>query len=335
MEKRFYDSGKPFFCDLIITEKCMLACKMCRMWQSTNDAGDIPTGLWQRFIDSLAEFLHGAPAQLQFVGGEPLMKHDVLPLIRYASLKGFSTTMTTNGYLIDRAMAVEIINSGLDTLVFSLDGVKSATHDYLRGRPGVFDRVVSAIELVDKHRDKNPRIHIVTTIMEPNLDELIELATWVNKDKRIENISFQAVMQPFFTASDDAWYEKDEFNFLWPKDSAKVAAVLDSLKRLKEANYRITNPAGQFAVFKEYFNRPERFIKATKCNLGHNALSVNTLGKIFLCMAMGPIGDIRDAKDVAELWFSGQAQLVREKIGQCNNNCKSMINCFFEDEQRL
>lgn len=328
----FYDSNKPFFCDLIVTETCMLNCRMCRMWQSKNDAKDIPVVFWQRFIDSLAEFLHGASAQIQLVGGEPLMKAETISLIRHAGSKGLATTMTTNGYLVDEKMASEIVVSGLNTLVFSLDGIKSQTHDFLRGKPGVFDKTVAAIYLISKYRKNTPRINIVTTIMGPNLNELTELAQWANKEKIIENISFQAVMQPFFTNPDDQWYAKEEFGFLWPKDLAKIAEVLAAIKQLKKEGCRITNPAGQFDVFRAYFEYPEKFVKVLKCNLGYNAISVNTSGKIFLCMATEPIGDIREDRSVKEMWFSEKAEQVRRDIQSCKRNCKSMINCFFEEE---
>ena len=323
---------KPGFCDLIITENCMLKCRMCNMWQSKNGSESPEIGVWKNFIDYFADFTENK-AQVQFVGGEPLIKKGLLGFIRYTAQKGLSTTMTTNGYLIDKNMAGDIASSGLNTLVFSLDGARKETHDFLRGVNGAYDRVMNAIELLGKLKNDSLRIHIVTTVMRQNLDDLLELAGWVNRNGIIDSISFQAVMQPFFTPQDNEWYKKEEFLHLWPEDADKVDYVLDALAGLKSNGYKINNPVSQFRVFKSYFRHPERFVKASRCNLGYNSVSVNTSGKIFLCLSMDPIGDIRDGKNMEEVWFSEEAERVRDSIKNCKNNCKSMINCFFEEER--
>lgn len=331
MVSRINQNKKPVFCDLVITENCMLKCKMCKMWQSKNDLGELSIEIWKRFIDSFADFVEGN-AQVQFVGGEPLLKKGILDLVRHTTNKGFLTTMTSNAYLIDEKMARGLIDSGLSTLVLSLDSMKRQTHDFLRGVEGTYDRLIRAISLLSKFNNNSLRLHIVTTIMQTNLDDILELTEWVNRNGAIDHISFQAVMQPFFTLLNNTWYEKEEFSFLWPKDTSKVDYVLDGLINLKKEGYKITNPASQFKIFKSYFKDPDRFVKTSRCNLGYNSITVNTAGKIFLCNSMEPIGDIQEGKDIEELWFSEKAKQVRDNIRNCKYNCKLMINCFFEEE---
>ena len=48
---------------------------------------------------------------------------------------------------------------------------------------------------------------------------------------------------------------------------------------------------------------------------------------------MEPIGDIKEGKDIGELWISDKAEQVRDDIRNCNYNCKLLINCFFEEEK--
>lgn len=325
---------KPIFCDLVITEKCMLKCKMCRMWQSNNNSENLELDVWKRFIDSLADFVKGK-AQVQFVGGEPLLKKGVLDLIKYAAKKGFSTTMTTNAYLMNEKIAKDIAESGLNTIVFSLDSIKKETHDFLRGVDGVYDRVMNGIEFLARLNSNSLKIHIVTTIMQQNLDDLLELTEWANQNNAINGISFQAIMQPFFTAQDEDWHKKEEFSFLWPNDIDKVTYVLNKLVELKKRGYKITNPIAQFNIFKAYFRHPEKFVKASRCNLGYNSITVNSAGKIFLCNFMEPIGNMQDGKDVSKLWISDKASEVRDNIKNCKYNCKLLVNCFFEEESQF
>ena len=322
---------KPSFCDLVITENCMLRCKMCRMWQSNNPES-LQLDIWGRFIDSLADFVKGT-AQVQFVGGEPLFKKGVLGLIRHSAKRGLSTTMTTNGFLMNENTAKDITASGLNTVVFSLDSMKKETHDFLRGVDGVYDRVMKGIEFLNRLNNGSLKIHIVTTIMQQNLDDLLGLAEWADRNNAINGISFQAIMQPFFTAPDGDWQKREEFSFLWPKTIDKIDYILDKLVEFKKAGWKITNPVAQFSIFKSYFRNPERFVKTSRCNLGYNSITVNTAGKIFLCNSMAPIGDIQEGKDIRELWFSDKAEQVRDNIRNCNHNCKLLINCFFEEEK--
>jgi len=322
---------KPSFCDLVITETCMLRCKMCRMWQSNNPE-TLQLDTWGRFIDSFADFVEGK-AQVQFVGGEPLLKKGVLGLISHSAQRGLSTTMTTNGFLIDENTAKDIAASGLNTIVFSLESTKKQTHDFLRGVDGVYDRVMKAIKFLSKPNNDLIKIHIVTIIMQQNLDDLLELAEWAERNSAINGISFQAIMQPFFTAVDDDWQKNKEFSFLWPKIIDKVDYTLDKLAEFKKAGWKITNPVAQFNIYKSYFRNPERFVKSSRCNLGYNSITVDTAGKVFLCNSMPPIGDIQEGKDMRELWFSDKAAQVRDNIKNCNHNCKLLINCFFEEEK--
>jgi MoaA/NifB/PqqE/SkfB family radical SAM enzyme len=324
---------RPGFLDLVVTEDCMLRCKMCKMWEGKNVFPHIPTQIWEDFIDSFAR-LTGGDAQIQFVGGEPLLKPGILDLISHAASKGFRTTMTTNGYLIDQQMAEKIVNSGLQTIVFSLDGAISETHDFLRGKPGVHERVMRALANFSAIGHDGLSVRIVTTIMQPNLKELVRIAQWAQENSVIQGISFQAVMQPFATPDNAQWYRQEESSFLWPNDRAEVDAELDKLIAFKQAGYKITNPEGQFGVFKAYFRQPEQFVKVTQCNLGYNSLSVNTHGDIYLCFALPPLGNIRDKPEMSALWVSAAAREVRQQIKKCNRNCKLMINCFFEEEKK-
>lgn len=309
----------------------MLRCRMCRMWQSRAGGDELPVDAWKGFIDSFADFA-GGNAQVQFVGGEPLLKNGITGLISHARSRGLATTMTTNAYLLDGKASGDIALSGLGTLVLSLDSLKAQVHDFLRGQAGVYARVMAALDFFSRHKDDRPRLHIVTTIMQPDLDGVLELAEWAEANRAIDAISFQAVMQPFFMPPDDAWHEREEFALLWPKDAEKIDEVMDGLIRRKRSGFKITNPAAQFEVFRSYFKDPRRFVKASRCNLGYDSLTVNTAGGIFLCNSMEPIGNIRDGADIAELWHSEKAELVRKQIGDCRRNCKLMINCFFDDE---
>ena len=93
-------------------------------------------------IDDLASF--GSPVIL-FSGGEPLIRKDILQLIRYAVANGRRAVISTNGTLINKRLAEELKDIGLSYVGISLDGLETI-HDAFRGIPGSFARVMNAIE---------------------------------------------------------------------------------------------------------------------------------------------------------------------------------------------
>lgn len=317
-------------CDLIVTENCFLRCKMCHIWKYKRDDELIPFKTYAEFLSTLKEFT-GENTQIQFVGGEPLLKKGILDLINCASSQGFPTTMTTNGYLVDRKMAEGLISSGLDTIGFSLESLDEETHDFLRGMPGTFKKIMDAINYFQDSLVPE-KIFISTIISGANLRDIIAIAEWVNKNPRLSFVYFQSIMQPFAMPEDDAWQEKEEIKFLWP-DTDAAHKVLDTLSALQKQGYKIANPAGQFNAFKNYFRDPRKFIKRIKCNLGYNAFSVLPNGDVFLCFSMPPIGNIMTER-IDVIWNSEKALAARSQIANCQKNCKLMINCFFENEER-
>jgi MoaA/NifB/PqqE/SkfB family radical SAM enzyme len=299
------------------------------MWKYTRQDEQLNLKDYKDFMASLREFT-GEKTQIQFVGGEPLMKKGILELITYAAESGFLTTMTTNGFLIDDGTVGKIVDSGLNTLGFSLESLAEDKHDDLRGVKGVYRRLMNAIDCFATFPSDSLQLFISSIIMGVNLDDLVALAEWVNRNDRLNFIYFQAVMQPFAMPENDTWYNDQECRLLWP-DPDKACAVLEEIIELKKRGYKINNRIGQLEAFKSYFRNPQQFIKKIRCNLGYRSFTVLPDGNIFLCLSMQPIGNIRTDR-IDDAWFSKKADTVREQITHCQNNCKLMINCFFEEE---
>jgi radical SAM protein with 4Fe4S-binding SPASM domain len=73
-----------------------------------------------------------------FSGGEPLLRGDVLELIRHARDVGISPQLSTNGSLIDVDMAARIAAAGVKYVGISIDGLEGFNDEY-RGLEGGFE----------------------------------------------------------------------------------------------------------------------------------------------------------------------------------------------------
>ncbi|HHY59142.1 MAG TPA: putative heme d1 biosynthesis radical SAM protein NirJ1 [Clostridia bacterium] len=125
------------------TRTCNLNCIHCYAGaEAKKYEGELTTEEAKKFIDDLADFK--VPVLL-FSGGEPLARPDLLELARYAKEKGIRPTLSTNGTLIDRAMAQEIKEIGVGYVGISLDGV-GEKNDEFRGKKGAFEAALRGIE---------------------------------------------------------------------------------------------------------------------------------------------------------------------------------------------
>jgi Fe-coproporphyrin III synthase len=125
-----------------VTKRCNLRCVHCYSHSEDRSyAGELSLDEGKALIEDLAEF--GSPVML-FSGGEPLIRPDILQLIRYATEKGMRAVVSTNGTLITEALAEKLKEIGLSYVGISLDGLEEV-HDTFRGIPGTFGRVMDAI----------------------------------------------------------------------------------------------------------------------------------------------------------------------------------------------
>ena len=315
-----------------ITDDCILKCKMCHKWREDifiKEKTKIPTlDDWKKCVSSLRNITRD-PVQINFGGGEPFLKEGILELVRFCKSKKFKTNIATNAYLIDEGLAKKIADSGLDSIIMSLDSLEQDRHDYLRGVDGAYHRVMNAIKFLDRHYNEIYK-GICCAIYEKNLDDILGLLEWVDRDARLNSIYFMAAMQPNNTSPDTDWYKKKEFAFLWPKDSKKACSVIDEIIRSKRNGSKITNEIPQLEAFKSYYEYPDRFVKNTKCNMD-SALHISSCGDVFLCYRWAKLGNIK-TDDLAEIWDSGQAKQARQDIATCKNNCHFLLNCFFEGD---
>jgi len=149
-----------------VTRACNLACGHC---YAESESGPAPDELTRtealRLVDHLAEY--GTPVIL-FSGGEPLLHPHIFELIARAVRGGVRAVLSTNGLMIDRETAARLAGLGLSYVGISLDGLE-ATHDELRGRPGLFGLTLKAI---DAAREAGLKVGLRLTLNRRNQAEL-------------------------------------------------------------------------------------------------------------------------------------------------------------------
>lgn len=152
------------------TRSCNLACKHCYSASLKRTyPGELSTSEAEALIDDLAAM---PAARLLVSGGEPLLRPDVLGMIRRAHRGGLLTTLSTNGTALARpAMADAVAASGVSYVGISFDGV-GEVHDRFRGEQGAFDRSLAGVRNLVA---RGQRVGLRTTLTRSSVSRLDEV----------------------------------------------------------------------------------------------------------------------------------------------------------------
>ena len=168
---RFREHGKvpaPRYVVWDCSRKCNLHCIHCGAAKERY-AQELTTEQIKHAVDQLASMRVDMFAA---TGGEPLLRDDLLEVLGYASRRGLRTGISTNGFLIDGAMADRIQASRIQSVQVSLDGLEG-THNRIRNHAASHQRAANALRLLQERRI--PILSVSTTVMPQNVSELAQL----------------------------------------------------------------------------------------------------------------------------------------------------------------
>lgn len=134
---------------------CNANCRMCVINLPTKrKKGIMPLEMSKYILDECSQYTNQIN-QLDFFGlGEPLLDPYLFERIKYAKEKGFrNIAISTNADLLDKEKQKKLLETGIDTILFSIDGVNKETHEEIR-RGVKFERVVENCQSIIKLRDE-------------------------------------------------------------------------------------------------------------------------------------------------------------------------------------
>jgi len=311
--------GLPTQVHMSVIDRCFLPCKHCDIWKNTD--ADLPTSFWNQAIDRLGEWC--APAGMNFVGGEPLMRTDLEDLIRRAKGWGFQTSFNTNAWLVTPQRAKSIADSGVDLVYVSLDGFSAQTVDHSRGKVGSFEKALTAVDLL---QSQGVQVAIASVLHSQNQHEVQQLVRWVG-DMGM-NIIFQPLYQNFGNVEyDPDWWKTSEF---FPKTTHEQKLMSDCLDWLSNQSMKggvVMNSPMQLQAMKFYFTEPSKDA-GVSCRAGHSDISIDPQGTIRLCYFLETVGSFHSAVPLAEQWNHHVTMRRRWEVSRCTRSC-SLLNCNF------
>lgn len=159
LNRRTYCDFPPRKIYIEPTNICNLKCVHCvHDGALTRKPGYLDFDLFVDMIDQIEHLaLH---TKIQFTGvGEPLFHKDLFRMIRYASDKGFFTLMNSNATMLTPDKCDQLMDSGLDYLHISIDGITKDTYENIR-RGANFEQVIENICNLFKSKYEKNAYHL-------------------------------------------------------------------------------------------------------------------------------------------------------------------------------
>jgi AdoMet-dependent heme synthase len=176
--------ARPYVVSWNLTYRCNLACEHCYLdaggaplvgTENFADRSELGTEECFRVIDEIAAF---APECLTILtGGEPLLRRDILEIVRRASERELWVVVGTNGVSITENVAKRLAEAGARGLSLSLDALDPDRHDHFRKVRGAWRNTVEGAEILN--RTGLPFI-VQTTAGSHNLGELDAIADFAH-----------------------------------------------------------------------------------------------------------------------------------------------------------
>src|SRR5688500_10709539 len=200
--------ARPYVVSWNLTYRCNLACEHCyldagppvppqgseiargpRLLDSENfaDRSELGTEECFKVIEDIAAF---APECVTILtGGEPLLRRDILEIVRRAAERGLWVVVGTNGVSITENLARRLAEAGARGLSLSLDALEPDRHDRFRKVRGAWRNTVEGAEIL--HRTGLPFI-VQTTAGAHNRGELDAIADFAHERlaARVWNLYF-------------------------------------------------------------------------------------------------------------------------------------------------
>jgi radical SAM protein with 4Fe4S-binding SPASM domain len=177
--------ARPYVVSWNLTYRCNLACEHCYLdaggtplvaTENFADRSELGTEECYKVIDEIAAF---APECVTILtGGEPLLRRDILEIVKRAAERGLWVVVGTNGVRITENVARRLAESGARGLSLSLDALDPDRHDRFRRVRGAWQNTVEGAAILN--RTGLPFI-VQTTAGSHNAGELEAIADFAHE----------------------------------------------------------------------------------------------------------------------------------------------------------
>jgi radical SAM protein with 4Fe4S-binding SPASM domain len=293
-----------------LTYRCTSRCNTCTIWQRPKgNKPELSLEGWKSIVD---QFAQKNISSVELFGGDVFLRKDILfGLINYMKEKRITIYLPTNCNLLDRQSAFDLVETQVDKIYLSTDGVEES-HDSVRGISGTFNRVKNAISFLREARGNRsiPKLVCNTTISNLNfsiLEEIVHFAKQAGFDEihleyageidnsHIENSMIDGLRPaPYFV-------RQDKSILLNTQEAISLKAAIKKIKT--DYRYNGQDIKTLNIDMLSLKNLVEGTVPIKKCYMERNEVTIDPYGNIVACPFVNNyiLGNLLE-KSIDEIW---------------------------------
>ncbi|MFH2136969.1 MAG: radical SAM protein [Candidatus Omnitrophota bacterium] len=153
----------PILVQIEPTNHCNLKCSLCAIGQGElkRTPGNMDFNTFKLILDELEKTIFYLAL---YNLGEPFLNPEIFKMISYAKSKNIFVKLSTNGNFPSPETIKNIIDSGADEILISLDCATPASYANYK-RSGDFKKVLENIRILTTSRDRLRKPHIVLQLL--------------------------------------------------------------------------------------------------------------------------------------------------------------------------
>ena len=334
---------------LEVTYRCNLNCPYCYIGHERKK-DELSYDEWIRFISQIPRY-----AFITLVGGEPFIRDDFIQIMEFASKKVFGkVNVVSNGTMLNEKTIDSIIKSRIILLSVSLDGW-GKTHDINRNKDGIFDKIISNLEIVNKKRKNHPTmVDIKTIVLKNNLEDIYKLYEYCTREGfeflsvsflRNNNLKQNAILKDSF---EPVFYEPryDIDPYFDIEHFLDVYKRICSLSRKSKTRIRFSPKFEGGGYIKETKRIKDFFAPENKedlkrhpseiyypCKYPYSNMMINPSGDVYPCLSF-KIGNIKEMS-IKELFNLPKYKCFRKnlKYSKSFSSCQMCCDLKVKDKK--
>ena len=299
-----------------LTHRCPLHCVYCSNPLELKARGfELSTEVWIRVLGEAAK---AGVLQIDFTGGEPLARPDLVELVQAARASGLYVNLITSGMPLDEGRLAELVKAGLDHFQLSFQSLHKDAANEIAGTRAL-EQKRQVVGWVRAHR---VALTLNFVIHQQNLDELEEMIAF-GEESGAGRMEFAHVQYY-------GWAYANRERLLPTREQ-----VQRSISLLQQAEARLRGKVRVEYVVPDYY---AKYPKACMGGWGRKLMLITPSGDVLPCHAAQVIPGLRfgNVKDQAlqQIWDSSDAfqkfrgeEWMREPCRSCDRRTQDFGGC--------
>ncbi len=280
-----------------LTRRCILRCRHCYLAETHNIKkvkleDELKT---EEIVRILKEFKKAGTIFVNFTGGEPVLREDIVEIILKALKLNFYVKLFSSLYPVTKNLLEKLYKAGLNEIDVSLYGNKK-THNFITQTDSFEKTVANILEA----KRLGFKINIKTPLMDLNYKDVNWLWEFCVKNR------FNFKVDPFISPLNNGSKITEKYQLNFKRFNIKW----EFLKNF-------SNSGDEISSF-NYF----------ACGAGRNVAGVDCYGNLYPCIVLNIKGGNLKKRSLDEIWKSEKMEKIRKMLMKEPLKC---IKCVKKD----